>query len=129
MRVTILMCPCFAGGFHSCKSHYVKKFIHFYCKCRDEQKYFVCTSKGRPVLFSRLEGMKNKCERKNLGLFEMCEFCNQMRYLLNFDAINFAWKKFQNRWKVFWFPLTFIWDTILQSVNHNFKNNKVYGYL
>ena len=97
MLVKVLMCPCFAEGFHSSEAKYIKKFTHFYSKYNDDHEYFVSTFKRHPLLFSRLEEMKSECDFKNMGPFEMYDFCVQMRYLRNFRCYkNFARKKFQN---------------------------------
>ena len=37
--------------------------------------------------------MKSECDYKNMGPFEICDFCVQMRYLINFQCYKFYMKK------------------------------------
>ena len=116
------MCLCYAELFESNEENkYVKKLVHFYCKCEDEHEYFVHICKGHPFIYLRLHGMKYKCDCKNIGPFDTCDFCIQIRYLVNFRClVNFVWKKFRKRFQVFWFLSILIWNMKLQNANRFF---------
>ena len=63
--------------------------MHFYGKCEDEHGYFVHTCKGELFMYPPLHGMKYKCSCNNIGPFDTCDFCVQMRYLVNFRRFKF----------------------------------------
>ena len=131
MIVKILICPCFTEGFHSCQDQYIKKLIHFYCKCKDKHKCFVSTCKEHPLLFSRLEAMSSECNCKNSGPFEPCDSCVQMRCLLDFRCFKFCMEKIPKWLGNSLVPL----DSYLEHDTSKcesfffFKNNKVCGSL
>ena len=84
MIAKILMCPCFVESFHEEGNSYVKKQYHFICKCKDNQEYFVHTCQYHLCIGKLLYGMQSNCSCKNLGLFLICGFCVQVKYLINF---------------------------------------------
>ena len=90
MLAKILLCSCFAEYFHNEENEYVKKLCHFYCHYKEEHVYFVHICKYHPFVAKKVDGMKNKCFCAGLGPYEICEFCIQMKYLLNFRAYKFC---------------------------------------
>lgn len=85
MLAKILMCLYFEENFHSNEENkFVKKLIHFHCKCDDEREYFVLTCKSHPFLHPCLPKMYRECSYKYIELFEICNFCVQVKYLIHF---------------------------------------------
>lgn len=82
------MCSCNVQGFHEEGNEYIKKLCHFYCHCKEEhsvEETFVLTCR-HSLIHRRMEGMQDKCTCKNLCLYEICNFCVQVKYLINFGA-------------------------------------------
>lgn len=82
------MCSCYAEEFHKQGSSYVKKQK----KWKNGHEYFVFACSGHPHIHRLLTDMQTKCKFKDLGLFETCEFCIQVKYLINFRAYEFCVK-------------------------------------
>lgn len=78
-----------------------KQCIHVHCNCEDEHEIFALTCVEHPFLFNTLPEMHHKCYCKNLEPFEICNFCVERRYLLNFLCVKFCFetipKKIENR--------------------------------
>ena len=81
-----LLCSCFVQSFHKEGNEYLKKLCHFYCHCKEEHEYFVYICKGHPFINKRMGGMQHKWTCKILGSYEICNFCVQVKYLINFRA-------------------------------------------
>ena len=107
MLAKILLCLCYVDLFESKEENKYVKYIHFHCKCEDEHEYFVYTCKAHPFMYPRLHGMKYKCNCncKNIGPFETCDFCVQMRYLINFRRYTCCVEKIPNALTTFLVPL------------------------
>lgn len=95
MHAKILMCPCFMRKFHQEDNEYVKKIIHFHCRCKDKHLYFVLFCKDHPFgahFSSTMEEKKCMCAT---GLsHKLRQFCLNVRYLLNFKCFKNVWKQF-----------------------------------
>ena len=83
MIAKLLICPSYVQSFHDDGNSYVKRLYHFYCKCKDDHEHFVHTCKYRPYICKMLDGMRSSCGCKNLGPYEIFEFCVQVKYLIN----------------------------------------------
>ena len=90
MLANILMSSCYTEYFHNEENECVKKLSHFYCHCKEEHVYFVHTCKYHPFVAKKVNGMKNKCFCAGLGHYEICDFCVQIKYLLNFRVYKFC---------------------------------------
>ena len=103
--------------------------MHFYCKCEDEHGYFVHTCKGELFMYPPLHGMKYKCNCNNIGPFDTCDFCVQMRYLVNFRRFKFYVENIPNALTNFLVPF----DSYLEHETTKcelffyFKDNKLCG--
>lgn len=86
----ILMCSCNAQKFQDEGNEYVKKLLHFHFHCQDCYFFYVYTWKWHPFVAARIPEM-DLCA--NIGLQEICNFCVQIRYLLNFTACKLCLKK------------------------------------
>lgn len=97
----------------------------------NEHERYVYTCKGHPFLISQLEGMCNECYCKNIGPFEMCKFCVQMRYLLNFRYYKFCVEEIPKWLNKFLVPLDSYLEheTLKCESFFYFWNNKVCGSL
>ena len=95
MLVKVLMCCCFVQGFHEEGNEYLKKLCHFYCECKEKHEYFVYTRKSHPFINKRMDEMQHKCTCKILGSYETCNFCVQVKYLINFGAYKINTKKWE----------------------------------
>ena len=56
-----------------------KQCIHVYCNCEDEHEIVALTCVEHPFLFNTMPEMHRKCYCKNLGPFEICDFCVERR--------------------------------------------------
>ena len=83
----ILMCECYKEKFDSEENDYIKKAIHFHCRWKDKHRMYVLLCKDHPYGGNFNYQM---VERKRLcanGLsHEICQFCFNVRYLLNFNC-------------------------------------------
>ena len=86
MLAKVLMSNCFVQGFYEEGNEYVKKLCQFYCHCKEKHEYFVDTCKGHPFIDKKMDKMQHKCTCKILGSYEICKFCVQVKYLINFRA-------------------------------------------
>ena len=93
MFVKILKSSCYVEVFHQEGNAYIKKLCHFYCHCKEEHVYYVHTCTCHPLVHRRMQGMHEKCSCKFLGPYEVCNFCVQVTYLLNFRAYKICMKK------------------------------------
>ena len=90
MLAKISMCICYTEYFHNEENEYVKKPYHFYCHCKEEHVHFGHTCLYHPFAAKKVDGTKNKCFCASLRPYETCEFCVQIKYLLNFRACKFC---------------------------------------
>ena len=85
MIAKILMCECVKKNFQSESCKYIKKIIHYHCKCKEKHLYFTIFCKEHPF---RANFSSNQEERKCTCTVklsqEVCQFCCNIRYLLNF---------------------------------------------
>lgn len=76
--------------------------------------------------------MESECDCKDMGPFELCDFCVQMRYLINFRFYKFCMGKIPKWLKNYLVPLYSYLKhetTKCGSFFFDFKNNKVCGSL
>ena len=99
MLAKISMCSCNVGEFHREENEYIKKICHFYCHCRDEHETFVYTCKAHAFIATRVEGMdfQHRCEKRDSS--QVCDFCIQVKYLLNFRAYKICLKKIPEKFQ------------------------------
>ena len=85
MLSKIIMCECYYEQFSSKGHEYVKKIIHFYCKCKEKHLIYVLTCGKHPYIGNPIPQMTGKkCTCATTCSYEICEFCCSGRYLLNF---------------------------------------------
>ena len=92
----ILTCSCSVEQFNQGQNEYVKKLQHFHCQCNDSHFSFVHTCKNHPFIASRIPEMELRCTCAICGPNEICNFCVQVKYLLNFRAYKLCVKKIPN---------------------------------
>ena len=80
------MCLSNAESFDEEGNSYVIKMYHFYCKCKYVDEYIFNAYKYHPFIGKILNGMQSSCSCRNLGPFEVCDFCVQVKYLINFHT-------------------------------------------
>ena len=81
------MCKCYFDKFNS---EYVKKLINFHCKCKDDHLIYVLFCKEHPYGSSPVPGMKENCECATAFANDICDFCIQVKHLLNFKCYKFC---------------------------------------
>ena len=87
------MCSCFVKKFHSEGNDYVKKLCHFKCKCNDSHIYIVSCNE-HPYVAAKIPEMDPGCNCSSIDdALEICNYCSQVRYLLNFRAYKLCCKK------------------------------------
>lgn len=111
MLAKIPMRSCNVGKFHQERNEYVKKLCHFHCQCDDNHLLFVYTCKDHPFVASRIPEMALRCACTKIGSNNICNFCVQVRYLLNFRTYKICVKKV---------PLSF--QENLVPINEYFEN-------
>ena len=80
------MCLCNAESFHEEGNGYVIKMYHFYCKCKYDDEYIFNANKYLTFIGKILNGMQSSCSCRNLGPFKVCDFCVEVKHLINFHA-------------------------------------------
>ena len=92
MLTKILMCSCNVEQFHR-EQKYVRKLCHFHCHCNDSHFLYVYTCKDNSFVTSRIPEMDLCCTCEMCEPNEICNFCEQVRYLLNFKGYKLCVKK------------------------------------
>lgn len=93
MLVKVLMCNCYTQQFHDEGNEYVKKLCRFSCYCEDDHLVYILSCKEHPSVSPTVSSMDSHCRCPNIGSQEICDFCRQVRYLLNFKVYKFCLKK------------------------------------
>ena len=86
------MYECHKQKFQSEGHKYVKKIIHFHCKCKDTHILFCKDYPFGADVSSNME--ERKSSRASCLSHEVCQFCCNVRYLLHFKVLIYVWKKF-----------------------------------
>ena len=118
MHVKILMCTCYKNLFQSEGASYFQHIIHFNCKCKVEHAIFVhfCSrhyfGNKRPTIADYSETIRDKCYWDKAHANEICHFCCQVRYFLNF-ACHTICVEDPKSLKIFWWKIKqFLWMII-----------------
>ena len=93
MLAKVLICSCFVEKFHNEDHEYVKKLCHFRCKCNDSHIVYIFSCEKHPYVASKIPEMDPNCKCQSIDALEICNFCRQVRYLLNFRAFMFCLKR------------------------------------
>ena len=93
MLVKILTCPCYAEKFHEEENEYEKKLHRFLCKCKDKHLIFILICEKHPYVADKISNMEPRCTCPILDPHEICNFCVEVRYRLNFRAFKFCLKR------------------------------------
>ena len=81
------MCGCYKEKFDSEGNDYIKKAVHFHCKCKDKHRMYVLFCKDHPYGSNfNYQMIERKCLCANSLSHEVCQFCFNVRYLLNFKC-------------------------------------------
>ena len=80
------MCISYLDKFNSEGNEYVKRLIHFHCKCADDHLLYVLFCKEHPYGSPSVPGMQNECKCATTFANDICDFCIQVKYLLNFKC-------------------------------------------
>lgn len=88
MILKVLMCACYKEEFQAESHTYVKKLIHFHCKCKEKHFCHVlfCNEHSFGADFAASTEENKKCSCKNGLSHEVCCFRLTVRYLLNFKC-------------------------------------------
>ena len=79
--------------FHDEKEEYVKKIIHFHCKCKEKHLLLVCLCDKRPYSSDLQYHMEKECNCAFISGKGFCNFCRWVSYLLNFEAYKVCAKR------------------------------------
>ena len=82
----ILMRRCYFDKFNSEGNEFVKKLTDFYCKCADEHLLHILFCKEHPYGSPSVPGMQKECKCVTAFANNICDFCIQVKYLLNFKC-------------------------------------------
>ena len=101
MVAKILMCGCYMEKFDSEENDYIKKVVHFCCKCKDKHRIYAFFCKDHPYGSNvNYQMIERKCLRANGHSHEVYQFCFNVRHLLNFKCfkicIEFTPLSFEN---------------------------------
>ena len=88
------MCSCWVEKFHSEGNEYVKKLTHFHCKCKQKHLLYVLLCNKHPYGAGFIPQMeKKKCTCATAFALDICDFCVQVKYLLNFKSYKILLKR------------------------------------
>ena len=68
----------------------MKKLTHFHCNCADEHLLYVLFCKEHLYGSPSVPGMQKKCKCSAAFANDICDFCIQVKYLLNFKCYKFC---------------------------------------
>lgn len=100
------MCPCYKEEFQAAGHIYIKKLIHFHCKCKEKHFRYVLFCENHCFGFDFNGSVKNeitnfgvsdgdeKCTCKKGFSHEVYNFCFPARYLLSFKCFKIYAEKF-----------------------------------
>ena len=86
------MCSCYKDQFKKERNSYIKHIIHFHCKCKEYHEIFVyfCSEhkfgSKIPTIANYTGTIRDKCYCARVLANEICQFCCQVRYTLNFTC-------------------------------------------
>ena len=81
------MCGCYKEKFNSEGNDYIKKEVHFLCHCKDKHRMYVLFWKDHPYESNfNYQMIERKCLCANGLSDEVCQFCFNVTYLLNFKC-------------------------------------------
>ena len=86
MLTKILICRCYKEKFHEVKEEYVKKLIHFHCKCKEKHLLLVCLCDEQPYGSNLPEHAEKECKCASAPAKDFCDFCRWVSDLLNFKV-------------------------------------------
>ena len=116
MLTKILVCQCYKEKCDSEENDYIKKAIHFHCRYKDKHQMYVLFGKDHPYGGNFSYQMVNrKCLCANGLSHEICQFCFNVRYLLNFKCFKVCMENI---------PLSF--ENELVTICQHFKSIKEY---
>ena len=108
------MCECYNEKFNSEGSAYIKKVTHFYCKCKDKHRLYVLFCEDHPYGGNfNFQMTEKKCLCATHLSHEVCQFCFNVRYLLNYKCFEICMEKI---------PLSF--ENELVTIRQYFKSMK-----
>ena len=108
------MCECYNEKFNSEGSAYIKKVTHFYCKCKDKHRLYVLFCEDHPYGGNfNFQMTERKCLCATHLSHEVCQFCFNVRYLLNYKCFEICMEKI---------PLSF--ENELVTIRQYFKSMK-----
>ena len=93
MIAKIIMGTCYKEEFQAGAHEYIKKRIHFHCKCQGKHIYYDRFCKDYPFGAKMACQEIEKCLCKDGLSLEVCGFCLTGRYLLNFKCFEICVKK------------------------------------
>ena len=85
------MYECNTRDFHEKGNEYIEHIQNINCNCKDIQQYFVLTCKCHP--FIGVVRTNNKCSCKVLGAYMICNFCVQVKHIINCCTNKICMKK------------------------------------
>ena len=86
MLAKILMCRCYVEKFHSEGNEYGKNLTHFYCKCEEDHLLFILFCEKHTHGSLPTPEMEKECTCATASANHVCDFCVQIKYLLNFKC-------------------------------------------
>ena len=108
------MCECYNEKFNSEGSAYIKKVTHFHCKCKDKHRLYVLFCEDHPYGGNfNFQMTERKCLCATHLSHEVCQFCFNVRYLLNYKCFEICMEKI---------PLSF--ENELVTIRQYFKSMK-----
>ena len=84
MLAKILICSCYIQKFYSEGNDYVKKLTHSHCKCEEKHLLYVLFWEKHPQGSLSTPEMEKECTCVAASANDVCDFCVQIKYLLNF---------------------------------------------
>ena len=87
------MCSCYVEKFHSEGNEYVKKLTHFHCKCKEKHLLYVLFCDKHPYGSALIPQMEKKYTCATASALDVCDFCVQVKYLLNFKSYKVCLKR------------------------------------
>ena len=68
--------------FHAEGNNYIKKLTHFHCKCKEDHALYALFCEKDPHGHVPTPEMENECTCATVSANDICDFCNQIKYLL-----------------------------------------------
>ena len=93
MLAKILMCRCYVEKSHSEGNEYVKNFTQFHCRCNEKHLLYVLFCEKHPHGSLPTPEMEKECTCATRPANDICDFCVQIKYLLNFKCYKLCLEK------------------------------------